>query len=163
MGSVEVRLDWDEMMRGCTAGSMRVVRHLMKNDLDHKWGMSTALAFDNNCYGCLAELVVAKHLGVWWSGEGLYEFSDVGQVEVRYAHKRNFRLILHDDDLDDRPYVLVTGEGAGGSFWIDGWIMGRDGKHDEWWEDPGTSRPAYFVPRDQLRPIEDLHGVYKRK
>jgi len=132
----------------------------MKGDTEHKWGMDSSKTFDAHCYGCLAELVVAKHLGVWWSGEGLYEFSDVGQVEVRYAHKRNYRLILHDDDHDNRPYVLVTGEGSLGTFWIDGWIMGCDGKNDDWWEDPGTARPAYFVPRDQLRPMDELQSDY---
>jgi hypothetical protein len=36
---------------------------------------------------------------------------------------------------------------------IAGWITGRDGKREDWWE-RSFRVPCYAVPQDDLRPLE---------
>ena len=68
------------------------------------------------------------------------------------SHARG-SLLLHPRDLDDAPYVLMTG--GGGAYQVRGWIMGRDGKQEKYWGDRANqNRPAYWVPQSALNPIE---------
>ena len=68
---------------------------------------------------------------------------------------KNKRLILHDDDKDNRPYILVYADAP--DFYIKGWMMGADGKEKKYWSDPqGTNRHAYFVPDEDLISINEL-------
>ena len=39
-----------------------------------------------------------------------------------------------------------------------GWTRGRDGKREEYWTDPNTGRPAFFVPQEILLDMEELHS-----
>jgi hypothetical protein len=75
------------------------------------------------------------------------------------------RLILHDHDKDDQPYVLVVGTAP--RFELVGWCFGRDGKRPEYVHDPQGGRPAYFVPRAALSSMDALKnreaGTWARK
>jgi hypothetical protein len=109
-----------------------------------------------NIYGTMGEACVAKWGGLWWSGSlGDYQADDVQKLQVRTVDHSKKRLILHDDDKDDRPYVLVYADPP--DFYIKGWIMGADGKDKQYWSDPqGTNRHAYFLPDDVLHNINEL-------
>ena len=109
-----------------------------------------------NINGAAGELCVAQWLGLSWDGAfGRLGDSDVGNlVEVRTTPGHENPLRLHDDDKDDRVYILVTGIGP--RWAIRGFILGKRGKNPEWFHDrpaPAnrpTGRPAYWVPQDQL-------------
>lgn len=114
------------------------------------WGMDIEAA--------AAEAVVAKYLNLFWSPGGVRANADVGdQVQVRWSPRPNGRLILHNEDKDDQPFVLVTGEVP--YFTIVGWIYGRTGKDKRFWNDPGTGRPAYFVGQDYLADMMKLKVI----
>ena len=107
------------------------------------------------------EMAVAKALNLFWSGTvGEYGAIDVGgAVEVRTRSQQWHELIIHEDDRDDVPFVLVLGGNAPLMF-LAGWIWGREGKQPKFWKDPAKGRPAYFVPRSGLRPMADLVAAF---
>ena len=101
----------------------------------------------------MGELALSKFLNVYCSGKGGFRMPDVDEVDVRTRSKDFYELILHPDDPDDRIFWLVTG--FNGTYKIRGWIKAKDGKKDEYWNDPykkkfGKSRPAFFVPHSAL-------------
>ena len=111
--------------------------------------------------GALGERAVAKAYNIYWHGAGKCFGTDIGnQTEVRTTTHPNGRLILHDEDDDDKFFVHVTG--SMGEYLIRGWIRCGDGKDKKWWEDPqGKNRWAYFVPNKLLQSAETAHQVLK--
>ncbi len=100
-------------------------------------------------------MAVAKATGRYWSGSlGNLRADDVGEIQVRTTSRPENRLIIHEADQDEKYFVLVTGRAP--QFRIVGWIMARDAKREEWWQDPAGGRAAYFVPQSALRPISEL-------
>jgi len=147
---IEITLTPAEIMFGASAGVMREVANI-KNGAKHKYGATDKNDWQMHIEGALAEMALAKHLNIYWSGKGAITLPDVGDQDVRVSASHNNRLILHPDDHDGRRYWLVTGQY--GSYRIKGWILGRDGKRDEFWSDPsGSGRPAFFVPQCALTP-----------
>lgn len=111
--------------------------------------------------GAVGEMAVAKCLNLYWAGS-LGEFArgkDVGDcVDVRSVTKSSHSLILHPADKDDTPYILVELSKPSEATLV-GWVYGVDGKNPLYWADPsGKGRPAFFVPRKDLRPISELVG-----
>lgn len=103
--------------------------------------------------GAVAEYVVSKALGANWQPVKAIGARDVGAFEVRSTGRADGRLILHERDPDDVPFVLVTGSYP--RFTVRGWILGGDGKQPQYWGE-WSKRPAYFVPQAALQPIETL-------
>lgn len=114
-------------------------------------------------YSTGAECAVAKHLQRYWH-MGVNTFKGVPDVapdiEVRSTDLMTGRLILRKDDPAERPYVLVYWERAAENmcpkFWILGWICGRDGMRDEWWESNKNGEPCYWVPQSALSDVDYL-------
>lgn len=130
----------------------------VENGAAHRHGADPADGMRLHREGCLGELAVAKALNLFWSGAiGDYGAIDVGNmVEVRAKNRPDHRLILHEDDTDDFPWVSVD-VGSAPNISLRGWVMGRDGKRSEWWADPARSnRWAYWVPNVELRPMREL-------
>lgn len=146
-----IKLTSWEMMQAAIAGVMRQVE-------SHKLGRTPAHGIPGNQHwqrhieGALGEAAVAKCLNVYWTGKGSLRDLDVGDFDVRTADAHNKRLILHEDDPDDRVFWFVTG--VNDEFKVHGWIRGCDGKKPEYWQDPNTGRPAYFVPKEALHENE---------
>tara|TARA_R110002153_G_scaffold57940_2_gene159169 strand:- start:1149 stop:1670 length:522 start_codon:yes stop_codon:yes gene_type:complete len=145
-----------EMLIAGQLGLMRMVQNLRDNRKGKYGAPTDSQAWAINILGAMGEACVAKWGGLWWSGSlGDYKADDAGKLQVRTVDKENKRLILHDDDKDDRPYILVYAKPP--SFIIKGWIMGADGKDKAYWADPQrTNRHAYFVPNDKLININEL-------
>jgi hypothetical protein len=122
----------------------------------HAHGLSqdAAQAWDMDIEGACGEMAVAKALDRYWAGSGTFRGGDVGELQVRTAREHRGRLILHESDADDQIFVLVTGRAP--DLCVRGWLLARDGKRAEYWQDPGTGRPAFFVPQDALRPVGEL-------
>ena len=153
---IKVTLTPAEMLTAGQQGLMRMVQNL-RDDRRPKYGAPTDMtAWAINIYGTMGEACVAKWGGLWWGGSlGDYQADDVQKLQVRTVDHEKKRLILHDDDKDDRPYVLVYAKPP--IFYIKGWIMGADGKDKKYWSDPqGTNRHAYFLPDDCLKDINEL-------
>ena len=147
MADVEISLTNFEKMLASFAGVMRQVENL-KNRKRPMYGAGHENDWQLHVEGCLGECALAKHMGVYWSGKGIIGAPEVGVMDVRTAARDSHRLILHESDDDDRVFWLLCG--LNGRYRIKGWILGRDGKKPEYWEDPGTGRPAYFVPQSAL-------------
>lgn len=115
-----------------------------------------ALDWQLHVEGALAEFAVAKHLGAFWSGaHDDLQADDVGRYQVRSTPHVNPWLRIHPSDPDDRPFICVAG--LNGTYTLHGWLLGREGKREEWWRDPtGSGRPAFFIPTTALRPMAML-------
>jgi len=107
----------------------------------------------NDIDSCCAEMAVAKFYNLHW--EAVVDnpskdlMGDVGSVlEVRSTSLETGRLILHKPDKDDFPFVLAIGEGR--RWKLAGWMWGRDGKMDKYWNER-MPRPCYTVPQRDLK------------
>ncbi len=109
--------------------------------------------------GARCEAVVAKYFALPHVKGDLRDH-DVGRYQVRGRSHASYDLILHKTDPDGDPFILVIGPESRSSrgmiFVLHGWIYARDGKQAQWWSDPAGGRPAYFVPKTALRPIDEL-------
>jgi hypothetical protein len=126
-----------------------------------RYGASTEFGgFAYHLIGCLGELATAKYLNMYWTGSELGKLDNVdvgGCVQVRATSTNGHRLVLHKEDDDLFPFVLpyVLSDRLP-SVALVGWLRAKDGKREQHWCDPGTGRPAYFVPNELLLPMCDL-------
>lgn len=146
---MKVTLSPPEMIVAAQVGVMRRVKAITVN-------RKPRYGFDQEPWGsdiesCGAEMAVAKVVGSYWSPDMVPGPGDVGDIEVRSSPKPDARLILHEQDSDEALFVLVTG--CLPEFEIVGAIVGAEGKKQSYWTDPGTGRPAFFVPQEALRPL----------
>ena len=150
---MRIELTKGEQMKAASVGIWRNLQSMWRG-AQPRWGQGGAALWGSHIEGAAGELAVAKATNTYWSGAlGDYDADDVGKLQIRTTHHTEGCLILHPDDADDRPFILVIGSLP--SFRLAGWIMGRDGKAAKWWRD-GIARPAYFVPQADLRPMGEL-------
>lgn len=151
---IRIHLTAAELNLAARMGCMRQISNLYKDRQD-AYGCPLTVGWQVHIEGCAGELAVAKHLNLFWNGnfENL-KADDVGHFQVRTADSHGKRLILHDKDPDERPFILVTGMAP--NFLIQGWIRAKDGKQSRYWSDPAGGRAAYFVPKEELRPMSEL-------
>lgn len=153
-----VSLEWPEQLHAAQVGSMRRISAINRNRPQPLGEPEKIAAWDKDIESSGAEAAVAKLLGLYWYAVDADPQSidgDVSGVEVRHTHRPDGRLILHDKDDGDRPFVLVRGVMP--AYDVVGWIFGRDGKKQKYLF-KGDGRAAYFVPAADLRPIEELKG-----
>lgn len=171
--SVAIRLTFGQMAIASNVAVMRRARNALvgltdkyatKGNLNREpQSDAQTLSWETDIVGCQAELAVASYLNLFWCGT-LNEFSakDVGGiVEVRSVRNEKRRLILHPDDGDDDPFVLVCANPP--NFVLMGWIVAKQGKRQEFWQDPVGGRAAFFVPQDQLSAVHSLRDVVNNK
>ncbi len=111
--------------------------------------------------GATAELAVSLALGESWvefseEYEGLA--ADVGaDLQVRSTLHERGNLLLHPRDKDEQPFVLVRLHKAP-EVEICGWVLGRHGKHEQYWRDDGPfeSRPCFLYPSRHLKGMGSL-------
>jgi len=153
-----VEMDWGEIF---SAGMYAVSRQTtnLRNKLKDAYGFK-GFGFDAHAMGCLSEEAVAKWRDVYWKPLKFGDV-DVRDVQVRSVDANHKRLVLHHRDRDDLPYILVLIDVEMLPFvYLRGWIFGRDGKRQEWWEDPQNSdRYAFWVPNNHLHPMSELPPV----
>lgn len=135
------------------AGVMRNVQSLQKGRQNAN-GLSADLNWQVNIEGALGELALAKYLNTYYSGKGFFRGPDLPGLQVRTAAGSSHRLILHPGDSDGDVFVLVVGQPP--TYRVVGWIVGREGKLPQFWDEPVRGRPAFFVPQEALNPIELL-------
>ena len=153
---VEVKLTPSQIMMAAHCGTMRQTMNL-KNRKPATYGAGHLNDWQLHIEGCLGEMAVASYLNLYWDGNlGFFSKADVGSLEVRTASNHRYNLILHPADKDDSKFILLTG--VNGSYQIHGWIYGREGKKEEFWRDPLGGRPAFFVGKEHLHPIETIRN-----
>jgi hypothetical protein len=146
-------LDWMEVAAAAMTGVLRQIKHRSKGD-NHKWKAPLAGGWERDIEGACAEKFAAKRLGAYWF-DGTNGETDVGLHQVRHTALLNGRLMLHPEDKDNEVFVLVVGRAP--AFELIGWCFGREGKRQEYWEDPtGGDRWAFFVPRGVLHSMADI-------
>lgn len=125
------------------------------------WQGSKALSI--HLLGAAGEMAVASHLGM---KEFLYKETqakrgsdDLPGIDIKTRSKHAYDLIVQKNEDPDKKFVLVTIENK--TVLIHGWCHGRDAMKEEYWADPARGRPAYFVPKTILAPIDTLNGQVK--
>jgi hypothetical protein len=129
----------------------------LKDKLQPRWGQ-TANLWQAMIEGTIAEYAVAKALDICWDGGvGTFKSPDAGPLQVRHTERLNGKMLLHPSDKDHEICVLVVGNY--GNYTLQGWAVIGEVKLQEYWLDPTGGRPCYFVPREALRPMEDLRSI----
>jgi hypothetical protein len=153
---VEMKLSPVEMTFAAVVGAIRQIQAL-RDGLPDRHGCSGENGWTHHIEGALGEYVVAKALGITWTGHAgvFHDVADVGiDVEVRTRSRHDYDLIVREQDRPDRFYVLVTGRAP--SFRIRGFIYGGEAKEPKWIKTYGNRPPAFFVPADCLEAFEHL-------
>lgn len=161
MPAVTIELAWYEVMNAGQAANFRMTEVIFKG-MGETHGSQKHDDFQRHMNGALGEIAVAKFLNVYWKGKGDCFGIDIGggdrePHEVRATQRDDGCLILHPNDRDNCTFWLVTGMR---NVWtIQGWLVAVNGKQDRYWRDPGTGRPAYFVPQDRLEDPERYYEL----
>jgi len=115
-------------------------------------------ALDIHLLGAAGEMAVASYLGI---KQHLYKETkakrgsdDLPGIDVKTRSKHKYDLIVQKNEDPRKKFVLVTIEDQ--KTFIHGWCYGKDAMKDEYWADPAGGRPAYFVEKKHLRPMETL-------
>jgi len=118
-----------------------------------------AMALHRHIVGACAECAVAKLINRFWFQPDFRNRrdGDVGYgLHVRATDRQDGRLIVHDTDPDDGMFILAIQDiYIPARFDVVGFLYGADAKDQKWWWED-TPRPAFFVPREALVPIETL-------
>jgi hypothetical protein len=76
-------------------------------------------------------------------------------MDIKTRSKHSYDLIVQKNEDPRKKFVLVTIQDK--ITLIHGWCYGRDAMKEEFWADPARGRPAYFVPKEALAPIDSLN------
>jgi hypothetical protein len=119
-------------------------------------GANRTDSLKNHVVGAMAEAAVAKALNIYWDcSVDVFNRADLQpDIGVRSTPYDHGHLIIHNEDPDDRRFVLATGDD--GHFVVRGWMIGRDAKQPKWWRTPNNRPSAFWVPQSELRPICEL-------
>jgi hypothetical protein len=77
-----------------------------------------------------------------------------GGIDVKTRSKSRYDLIVQKGSDARKKYVLVTIESQ--KTLLHGWCYGEEAMQERFWADPARGRPAYFVGKEHLRPMETL-------
>jgi len=121
------------------------------------WQGSKAL--DIHLLGAAGEMAVASFLSM---KEHLYQETEArrgsddlpGGIDVKTRSKARYDLIVQKSADPKKKFVLVTIESQQTLLW--GWCYGHEALQERFWADPARGRPAYFVGKEHLRPMETL-------
>jgi hypothetical protein len=121
------------------------------------WKGSKAL--DIHLLGAAGEVAVASYLGL---KEHLFKEKEArrgsddlpGGIDVKTRSRHSYELIVQKQEDPQKRFVLVTIHGKQTLIW--GWCYGREAMQERYWSDPARGRPAFFVPKERLHPIDTL-------
>jgi hypothetical protein len=121
------------------------------------WKGSKAL--DIHLLGAAGEMAVASFLGMkqhlFQETEARRGSDDLpGGIDVKTRSKTCYDLIVQKNECPKKRFVLVTIENQKTLLW--GWCYGHEAMQEQFWADPARGRPAYFVGKEHLRPMETL-------
>jgi hypothetical protein len=115
-------------------------------------------ALEIHLLGAAGEMAVASHLGMksflYQATEAERGSYDLPGIDVKTRSKHQYDLIVQKNESAEKKYVLVTIQDK--TTLIHGWCYGHEGMKEIYWSDPAKGRPAYFVGKEHLRPMETL-------
>lgn len=115
-------------------------------------------ALEIHLLGAAGEMAVAAHLGMkdhlYKEGEAKRGSDDLPGIDIKTRSKHCYDLIVQKNEDPRKKFVLVTIENQ--KTLIHGWCYGEEAMQEQYWADPARGRPAFFVPKEKLRPIEEL-------
>lgn len=130
------------------------------------------LGTDAHAIGTIVEYAVAKEFDLFWSPK-IHQLDtltgDLKNLQCKGVWRPGLSLIVRAHDSPDFDYVLgeVSFNKDGVDVKLCGWIAGAQAKQQKYWreKDParGIHQAAYFVPQDELQPMETIpinHRVY---
>ncbi len=117
------------------------------------------LALRYHMLGAAGEMAVAVMLGM---EDELYQETEAQRgsfdlppnIDIKARSRHYYDLIVQLDESPDKILVLVTIENR--ITLIHGWIRASDAMKEQWKKDPAGGRPAYFVPKENLYPLNCL-------
>jgi hypothetical protein len=149
----ERRIAMEEGMRRQRVNEARGLRGRNKG----AWRGDKALEI--HLLGAAGEVAVASYLGL---KEHLFKESEAkrgsadlpGNIDVKTRSKASYDLIVQKGESPNKRFVLVTIEDK--TTLIHGWCYGHEAMQEQYWADPARGRPAFFVPKEQLRSVNSL-------
>ena len=121
------------------------------------WKGSKAL--DIHLLGAAGEVAVASYLGMkehlFKETEARRGSDDLPGIDVKTRSRHQYDLIVQKNENACKKFVLVTIESQ--KTLLHGWCYGHEAMKEEFWADPARGRPAYFVPKEALSPMETLN------
>ncbi len=116
-------------------------------------------ALQAHLLGAAGEVAVASYLGLQ---HGLFQEKEAkrgsadlpGNIDVKTRSRSSYDLIVQRQSDPNKKFVLVTIENQ--KTLLHGWCYGEEAMQDRFWADPARGRPAYFVPKSELRSMESL-------
>jgi hypothetical protein len=156
LDTVDVRLTGDDVERASNVGRLRHVHSLRRGEKHRDGKDNQASGWNDHIEGAIAELVVAKYLGIPWSAsvDTFRTQADVGPYDVRWASK-SYGLIVRDRDKDERVHILVVGVGL--VYTIVGWIWGWEARQiGELRDFQKRGHPVRCVAQRDLHPMTEL-------
>ena len=115
-------------------------------------------ALEIHLLGAAGEMAVAAHLGMkdhlFKESEAKRGSDDLPGIDIKTRSKHCYDLIVQKNEDPRKKFVLVTIEKQ--KTLIHGWCYGEEAMQEQYWADPARGRPAFFVPKEKLRPIEEL-------
>lgn len=115
-------------------------------------------ALDIHLLGAAGEMAVASHLGMknhlYREIEAKRGSDDLPGIDVKTRSKHQYDLIVQRNESPNKKFVLVTIENK--TTLIHGWCYGHEAMQEQYWADPARGRPAYFVPKEALKPLSSL-------
>jgi hypothetical protein len=142
-----------EFHAAAQVGLLRFVLSRVQNRKQDPPGLTMMHYLGNDIHGACTEQAACKAKGIHWPAS-VNTFTgepDIPGFDVRGTPRPNGRLILHKTDVPDRRVILVRGTPP--DWDVVGHMLIGDGQNPRWWTDPGTGRPAYFVPPTELVPL----------
>jgi hypothetical protein len=154
--TIPVELSWPELWLAINAGVLRRLNGV-RNRREEPYGARPTAAWNDDINGSIAELALAKYLGIFWSGTvGRLDLPDVGTLQVRSKTVTDHRLVVLKSDDDDKPFVSVlVGIPVCHLY---GWMFARDAKKPEWLLPDPPKPDRFFVPNDALEPMQKLRN-----
>lgn len=115
-------------------------------------------ALDIHLLGAAGEMAVASYLGLkdhlYKETEARRGSDDLPGIDVKTRSKHQYDLIVQKNENVRKKFVLVTIENQ--KTLIHGWCYGEEAMEEKYWADPARGRPAYFVPKEKLRSMDEL-------
>jgi len=115
-------------------------------------------ALDIHLLGAAGEVAVASYLGMkehlFKETEARRGSDDLPGMDIKTRSKHSYDLIVQKREEPQKRFVLVTIQDQ--KTLLHGWCYGHEAMQERFWADPARGRPAYFVGKEHLRPMETL-------
>lgn len=97
------------------------------------------------------------HVNTYKTYPDIGEWGEVRGRSQEWWGRQRVELQIRKDDPKDRYYILAIGTHVRGTpVKVVGGIWGKDAMKDEWWKDPNGKGFAWWVPFEELFPVEKL-------